>query len=46
MCAGRLCVEIRFIPCLESDKIVTKDLLTLLDDTKRIRGVIEKRHTW
>jgi hypothetical protein len=45
VCAGRLCVEIRFIPCLESDEIVTKDLLTLLDDTKRIRGIVEEWNT-
>jgi hypothetical protein len=45
MCAGGLSVEIRFIPCLESNEIVTKDLLTLLNDTKRIGGVIEKRYT-
>jgi hypothetical protein len=45
MCAGGLSIEIRFIPCLESNEIVTEDLLTLLDDTKRIGGVIEKWHT-
>jgi hypothetical protein len=43
--AGGLSVEIRFIPCLESDEIVTKNLLTLLENTKRIRGIIKKWHT-
>jgi hypothetical protein len=41
-----LCVEIWLIPRLKSNEIIAKDLLTLLHNTERIRGVIEKRHTW
>jgi hypothetical protein len=42
--AGRVSVEIGFIPRLESNEIITKDLQTLIDYAEIKWGRIEKRN--